>query len=328
MTSRHAPFLSLLIGFIVIPCMAEECKLPRPYKTIHDHQEIVDMPGYYCLKEDVVQSPIFDIHAFSFKSQAGSPLLDIGYDSQRANWDYSLQQWKRNRPLTDDDVFDVDLQGHTLKGKADNLVGISAGGVRNVRVYHGIIDVPGNRSPNVGVNITNKIGQIRVPAEKFGVSIFQRAFEDTSAAETVDGKPPTYTPSNSIVEHLTIKAGWRGVEMGGAHNILRHNTIEVDGHTAVFMAGPGSIIEDNTIIVHGKGDAGPFDAPIKLRDAHGAVVRNNRIIYRGWFFKAPVAINLLDSTHVVIENNAIDGVKSLTRCKGECKFSDTGNSFK
>ena len=330
MSHRHVLFMSLFLGLAATHGMAEECKLliPDP-KDPHDRSVYVDMPGYYCLGEDIVQSPIFDIHAFSFKSQAGSSLLQISYDSKTAYWNYSLQQWVRNPPLTDNDVFDVDLRGYMLKGKTDNLVGISNYGViRNVHVHHGAIDVPGSISPNVGVDLTSNVGHIRVPAEKIGVSIFQREFDDTSAAETIDGKPPTYTPSNTLVEHLTIKAGWRGVEMGGANNVLRHNTIEVDGHTAVFMAGPGSVIEDNTIIIHGKGDAGPFDAPIKLRDAHGAIVRNNRIVYRGWLFKAPAAINLLDSTDVTIENNAVKGFKTLTRCKGKCVFSDTRNRFK
>ena len=328
MPYRHMLLLTLFMGLSTDQGLAAECTpiAPDP-KEPHNHSVDVDMPGYYCLGEDIVQSPIFDIHAFSFK-QPSSPLLGIGYNPRGQHRNQVTRQWEPNRPLTDNDVFDVDLQGHTLKGKADNLFGVLASG-KNIRVHHGFIDVPGNEDGNVGFRLTSNVGEIRVPTQKFRASILiQREFQDIAAAEIIDGKPPTYTPSNTLVEHLTIKAGWRGVEMGGAHNILRHNTIEVDGHTAVFMAGPGSVIEDNTIIIHGKGDASPFDAPIKLRDAHGTIVRNNRIVYRGWFSKAPAAINLLDSTDVVIENNVVEGFKTLTRCKGECTFSDKGNSLK
>ena len=328
MTYRHFLFLSLFLGLAATHGMAEECKPLMSDPKDPDNRSVdVDMPGHYCLLEDIVQSRIFDIHAFSFKKPS-SPLLGIGYDPRFDYRNPVTYQWEPNRPLSDSDVFDVDLRGHTITSKVDNMYAVLASG-KNIRVHHGIIDVPGNNDGNIGFRLTSNVGKIAVPTQKFHASILiQQEFQDVAAAETVDGKPPTYTPSNSIVEHLTIKAGWRGVEMGGAHNILRHNTIEVDGHTAVFMAGPGSVIEDNTIIIHGKGDAGPFDAPIKLRDAHGAIVRNNRIVYRGWFFKAPAAINLLDSTHVVIENNAVEGFKTLTRCKGKCAFSDTRNRFK
>ncbi len=327
MSYRHMLFLTLFMGLLTNRGLAAECISIAPDPKDPDDQSVdVDMPGYYCLQKDVVQSPIFDIHAFSFKKPS-SPLLGISYNTKTAYWNYSLQQWVRNPPLTENDVFDVDLKGHTLKGKADNLFGVRIA-TKNSRIHHGIIDVPGNLRGNTGVKSYIDVGKIHIPGKKLAIQIGMREFDDTSAAETVDGKPPIYVPSNSVIEKITIKAGWRGVEMGGANNILRHNTIEVDGHTAVFMAGPGSIIEDNTIIIHGKGDAGPFDAPIKLRDAHGAIVRNNRIVYRGWFFKAPAAINLLDSTDVVIENNTVEGFKALTRCKGECTFSDNGNSLK
>nr|WP_255407841.1 right-handed parallel beta-helix repeat-containing protein [Collimonas sp. PA-H2] len=132
-----------------------------------------------------------------------------------------------------------------------------------------------------------------------------------------------------MVEHMTIHAGWRGVVMGGGGNVLRDSTIDVDGHTAVYMYGPGSIIENNTIIIHRNGDAKPFDAAIKLRDAHGAVVRNNRIIYKGgWLGKAPAAVNLLDSTDVLIEGNTVENFDKLVRINGDSKYAEKDNSLK
>ena len=154
--------------------------------------------------------------------------------------------------------------------------------------------------------------------------------EDISWRDSIEKKPLVYHYDRSLVEAMTIRAGWRGVEMRGGGNVIRNSTIEVDGHTAIVLMGPETVIENNTIIVHGKGDAKPFDAAIKLRDAKGAIVRNNRIVYKGlWpFGKAPAAINLLDSTDVTIEGNTVERFEKLVRSNGETQFVDNGNVFK
>ncbi|WP_369827846.1 right-handed parallel beta-helix repeat-containing protein [Collimonas sp. PA-H2] len=160
-------------------------------------------------------------------------------------------------------------------------------------------------------------------------SVSHAEYEDLPASESLDKKAPGYQPTGNLVEHMTIHAGWRGVVMGGGGNVLRDSTIDVDGHTAVYMYGPGSIIENNTIIIHRNGDAKPFDAAIKLRDAHGAVVRNNRIIYKGgWLGKAPAAVNLLDSTDVLIEGNTVENFDKLVRINGDSKYAEKDNSLK
>ena len=143
-----------------------------------------------------------------------------------------------------------------------------------------------------------------------------------------------------MVEKLNIQAGYRGIVLGGGNNIIRNSTIEVDAHTAIYMYGPNPIIENNTIIIHGKGKTNPnfkedgikiLDGAIKLRDAKGGIIRNNRIIYKGGFLgfgKAPVAINLLDSKDVLIENNTIEGFKALVRQNGDTTFIDKKNAIK
>lgn len=170
-----------------------------------------------------------------------------------------------------------------------------------------------------------------------------------------------YKNTRVTADHLTIHAGYRGVVMGGGNNTIRNSIIEVDSHTAIFMYGPQPIIENNTIIIHRNGAVGTYqkggkkikgdiasgimiggdiidsvktnelDGAIKLRDAQGGIIRNNRIIYKGGFFsfgKAPVAINLLDSKDVLIENNTIEGFKALVRKNGDTTFTDKNNTFK
>nr|WP_281416098.1 right-handed parallel beta-helix repeat-containing protein [Collimonas antrihumi] len=137
-----------------------------------------------------------------------------------------------------------------------------------------------------------------------------------------------YKVSNYLIDKMTVRAGWRGITMGGGNNVLRDNTIEVDGNTAIYMYGPGSVIENNTIIIHGNADATPFDAAIKLRDAQGAVVRNNRIVYKGGWLGSPrAAINLLDSADVLIEGNTVEKFDKLIQVNGDSRYSERGNSL-
>ena len=103
--------------------------------------------------------------------------------------------------------------------------------------------------------------------------------------------------------------------MTGAENVLRDSVIEVDSDTAVYLYGPGTVVENNTIIVNMK-PARPARLPavLKLRDADGAVIRNNRLIVRGAVPGADMAgINLLASRGVLIEGNRVEGIPHLLR---------------
>jgi hypothetical protein len=149
--------------------------------------------------------------------------------------------------------------------------------------------------------------------------------------------PWNYQPETRFtLDSLNIKSGGRGVIMTGANNILRNSTIEVDSDTAVYLYGPGSIVEGNTFIIH-QDPKYPYPAErpaaLKLRDADGAVIRNNHFIVKGGpmgLFKgqAEVAINLLESRDVTIENNVIEGAKSLVRKDEATTVIEQGNVFK
>ena len=309
--------------------LGEECRPIEKSDEVSDRTAYVRTTGVHCLTYGLVQPKVFDIHAGSYKKLSTS-LLEIEYSGEY--WDSSIHKIVRNPPFVEGSSFEVDLQNHLLKNEGENASGVRAlGGIRHVKIRNGKVNVSGLRSSK-GVTLENGDGKLMYPnINGYGNKVYvgNADYEDVAASETLDKKAPTYEPTDNLVDHMTIKAGWRGVVMGGANNILRDSTIEVDGHTAIFMYGPGSIIENNTIIIHGQGDAKPFDAAIKLRDAHGAIVRNNHIIYKGsWFGKAPVAINLLDSTDVKIEGNTLEKFEKLVRLNGESTFSETVNSLK
>lgn len=132
--------------------------------------------------------------------------------------------------------------------------------------------------------------------------------------------PWNYRPeTHFLVDHLHIQSGGRGVIMVGAHNVLRNSVIEVDSDTAAYLYGPGSIVEGNTFIVHlDPAHPSTLPAALKLRDADGAVIRNNRFIVEAGNGKmAEAAINLLASKHVVLEGNRIENTRQLVRADAQ-----------
>lgn len=310
---------------------AQKCKtLEMAEELEHSKTAYAKTFEKFCLHTDIEQRSVFDIHAGSFKSLAGQSLINIKYPQKylvRNPW-----TWVTNPPLTPDYWLDLDLQEHELRGKVDNLVGIQADGrLFNIRIHNGKISVPGNRSINVGIEIISPNIKLKIDQSKGYKYEALESNEDTPAAATLDGKAPAYPTTRYLIEDMTIRAGWRGIVLGGGGNIIRNSTIEVDGHTALALFGPGSLIENNTIIIHGEGEAQPFDAPIKLRDAHGAIVRNNKIIFKqGWFSttKAAAAINLLDSRDFVIEGNTVEAFDTLVRSNSDSSHSANNNVMK
>lgn len=162
-------------------------------------------------------------------------------------------------------------------------------------------------------------------------------FEPTTRNVITFVDPWNYQPETRFtLDSLNIKSGGRGVIMTGAKNVLRNSTIEVDSDTAVYLYGPGSVVEGNTFIIHQAPDypyPAALPAALKLRDADGAVIRNNRFIVKGGLFgmfkgQADVAINLLESRNVTIENNTVEGAKSLVRKDSMSTFAEQGNMLK
>lgn len=122
--------------------------------------------------------------------------------------------------------------------------------------------------------------------------------------------------------------------MVGADNVVRNNVIEVDGKVAVYLYGPRPVIEGNTFIVHlDPRDTTTLPATLKLRDADGAIVRNNRFIVKGGLMtglapgRAEAAINLLTSKNVLIENNTVIDAKQLVRKDEASTTIEQGNTL-
>ncbi|WP_228895444.1 right-handed parallel beta-helix repeat-containing protein [Pseudoduganella aquatica] len=283
--------LPTLLAAPVLACEPVELYAAAKAKTMRK-------PGSYCLRSDVSRPRTFDIHAASFKTAAGEALLTIDYGSRGGG--------------ADGRRVDLDLRGHRIGSTAPDMLGVrSFGMVRNVRVSNGSIEVTGDTSVGVSMLYAGAQG---MPG---GLYPSLPQFEDAPAPAS-----GSWGDSANVVERVAIRAGGRGVVLGGDNNVIRDSTIEVDGPVAIFAYGKGTVIENNTIIVHGRG-TGNYDAVIKLRDARGAIVRNNRIIHKG-FGSAGTAINLLDSADVRVENNILEGIENVVRQVGKTSVLQQG----
>lgn len=273
----------------------------------------IQSPGAYCLGSDLRQEPAFDIHAGRALRVEAQGLVKIVC---------SIPRPCSNLP--DLYSYDIDLQGHTLASKSQNMKGVDNGsGGLHVSLHDGRIEVPGNNPSNVGIDLRGAPKSppgFMVNGEQCWPS--QTMCEDIAAARTDGQRGPEYLTSGYVVDRMQVRAGFRAVQMGGGGNVLRNSVIEVDSSTAAFLYGPGAIIENNTIIIHGKGKHGDFDAALKLRDAHGAIIRNNTFVYRGGLFAgARTAINLLDSRDVRIEGNTFKGFEQPVRVHGATTYT-------
>lgn len=329
MNKFNINFLVIFMVFVCVPSWGGQCKSIPQLGNSSDKTGYVESSGAYCLTYDIVQDRVFDIHAGSFKAPM-SALLVIQYEDRY--FDNDKKKYVPNLPGGENLGFDIDLMGHLLTSSDTAAVGIRArGGIRNISIRNGRIELS-NAKRSLGIGLENGDGQLLIRS----VGGFSREEnigeiknEDIPVSETIDKKQASYQDAKNIVDNVKISATKRGVVMGGGKNILRYSTIQVDGNSAVFLYGPGTIIENNTIIISGNGDLKPFDAAIKLRDAKGSIVRNNRIIYKGaWFTKAPAAINLHDSSDVVIEGNTVENFKALVRIVGDSNVIEKNNVLK
>jgi hypothetical protein len=280
--------------FLAIPVLAcEPVELYAEAKA-----KTMRKPGSYCLQSALSRTRTFDIHAASFKTAAGEALLRIEYGGRVGE--------------TDGDRVELDLRGKRISSTAPDMLGVSSSGVvRNARVRNGSIELEGGASVGVSMLYAGTQG---MPS---GLYPSLPQFEDAPAP--LSG---SWGNTSNVVERLTIRTGGRGVVLGGDNNVVRDSTIEVDGPVAIFAYGTGTVIENNTIIVHARG-SGPYEAVIKLRDARGAVIRNNRIMYKGWG-NAGMAVNLLDSENVRIENNVLESIADVVRQVGRTSVQEQG----
>ena len=278
---------------------------------------LIQGSGKFCLVQDLVQRRLRSLDDGSI---AGSP-SDNGHGI-----------------VIFYDIKDVqlDLQGHLVSAipfeNTEGVIPSESPSLRTISLKNGRIETPGPRSYGVILTRYVKWGWVITSEPGERPYIYKRVVnEDTpltqrmwnEAKRTYYEIPWNYEePDTYVLENLHITSGGRGVVMSGVNNVLRNSTVEVDSKTAVYMYGPGTVIEGNTFIVKlDPQDDAPLPAILKLRDAHGAIIRNNKFLVKqegvSGLFKAKgqseAAINLLESKNVLIENNDIQDNKVMVR---------------
>ncbi|NIA54502.1 hypothetical protein HAV22_12740 [Massilia sp. TW-1] len=289
----NAVLLAGLVGIAHPYCFAQSCHPIETRPVGSGFRGRVVPIGKYCLNIDLKQFKEFDIHAGRFLTYEGVPLLNILYPSPGRTPDFSTGE-----------ITEIDLQGHELIAEPDDMTGIlDRIPSEHLYVHNGTIHVPGTDEHNIGIDLQ----AMSSPRETYARPNCKASQTTCMDGPSVHQKAPPYRRTEHVVEKVNVRAGHLGVQMVGIGNTLRDSVIEVDSRGAIALFGPGSKIENNTIIVHGKGDATSDDGAIVLWDGNGAVIRNNRFIFKGWFKKAPPAIRLIDSADVRLEGNTFEG---------------------
>ena len=264
----------------------------------------VDFAGENCVVHDFIQRKARDlIDRTSRRSNPGTNGVLIFYRINNA---------------------DLDLRNHLISSTPfDDAVGITtmymAGNTSiNLRIHNGTVITPGT----FGVGIT--LASILNFEYLLKQNLEDKHFDDLSVS--------SYKSTRYTAENLHIQSGGRGIIMSGADNVVRNNVIEVDGKVAVYLYGPRPIIEGNTFIIKlSDKDKATLPAALKLRDADGAIIRNNRFIVQSLGFtknKAEAAINLLSSNNVLIENNIVENTSTLLRKDEVSNATERGNQMK
>jgi Right handed beta helix region len=156
------------------------------------------------------------------------------------------------------------------------------------------------------------------------------ASEATRVWSLLPATPTKYPIRNLTIEHMHIRTREAALVLQGAGTVIRDNVIEVDDGTAIWLYGPGAVIENNTIIVNGDGERIlEADAPIRLHHGDGAVIRNNKIVVKG---KAPRrVVSTFETGDFTLQDNRIFGVEqpddAAKAFRGTLQMQAKGNSF-
>nr|WP_295776298.1 right-handed parallel beta-helix repeat-containing protein [Rhodoferax sp.] len=204
---------------------------------------------------------------------------------------------------------------------------------RNITIRNGLVDL---KRGEIGIAFSASSWNYSWVRE--GVSLNAQFGQDLFS-EVKDMLPPNSAayPIRSItIEGMKIRSPSYGVVVQGAKTVIRDSVIETDSQVGIWIFGPGAVIENNTIIVHARDKDSiypirPHDAPIRLHQADGSIIRNNRIILNSGVLsrsKGTAAIDLLDSKNVRIENNLVEFFQELVRKDNASSFVELINTVK
>lgn len=310
-----------------------DCQIIQPRPT---GGAIITRPGYYCLGADLYVGGGFrlDIEGGHYHSDdilllllaANNIMLDLrqhsiiskaqvggGIETPIQNGGgHSAQPEFKNYPiLKNPEKFDLPssyktpempipmnltIRNGTVKLKVSNGIGIRISGLGGFAFYD---------SQPISVFSDYSDANRTREDENAGIAEGSRAIfaKFMSALPTM---PAAYPKRNIFIENMRVRSKGVGIVVQGASTVIRNSVIETDAGTGIWIYGPNAIIENNTIIVHGTNKLLEADAPIRLQQADGAIIRNNRIIIKGDAHKR--GISTFSTGAFTLENNTFYGI--------------------
>lgn len=336
----------------------------RPKNDGYVQDQGLTRSGYYCLKEDIFVKGhrsipeggrIFNVSKIIVNIGAHDVVLDL--DGHTAWSDGRLEAGlettlaEQRMPLKDP-PRNVTVRGGTLRLERSGI-GIRFSGLGGLVNDKWPIDLVPDRERE---SLSRETEMAKVEIEKasagrplgtkFSLLLeVQKRQEEKYGAKTVSAfeqerespLPPnaaSYPVRNLRIENMRIRTQASAAVLQGGGTVIRNSVIEVDAGTALWIYGPGAVIEDNTIVVHGKAP-GPdplleADAPIRLIQADGAIVRNNRIVAADAAHKR--AISLFDTRTITVESNRFEGMAEtdewVKAFRGTADVQGRGNTFR
>ena len=295
--------LTLFLLLIGASAVAQDAATCQPIQPRQGGGAVLTRPGLHCVTCDM----LVDSHYRPF-----------AHGSEYKNDDHIVI-------LVAGDNVVVDLQRHTVVANAAMRAAIDT-------LARDWVNYPDVRGLVLPANVTIRNGKICVRkrvGDGWGIRIFSApdlpldlrsdiassgaaahmAERTTFALEEVWRALPArardYPARGILVEEVAISsAGW-GIGVEGASTVIRNSTIEVDAGTALWIYGPNARIENNTIIVRGRGRVREADAPIRLHHGDGAIIRNNRIVVKG--DGHPWAVTSFRTGAITLEGNTLNG---------------------
>ncbi len=277
----------------------------------------LNRPGSYCLDGDVLRVPLWNPLRRSEQVAHGVTVALV--ESDRVALDLA------GHTIANQRLFGVTLIGHfRYRTPGTPPLTHAEATIRSTTIRNGRLISP--YRDGIGIRLG------RLPGD--GLLIRTRPVAIPQGQSVTTFFPET----RHLIEDLTIEAGNSAILIDGRDNVIRNNRIIVDSAAAIIAMGPGLVLENNLIevrdTVEPPGDPpAPREAlerfPIRLIQADGAVVRNNRIRFvnadRGRTL--PAAIGLVASRAVRIVGNQVLGTTALVAADPESTYLESGNAL-
>jgi Right handed beta helix region len=311
-------------------------------KKYSDSSLFIDSPGYYCLTRNRRVDGHYNLYASHVVSDSHD-LFIIASDDVTLD----LRGFKLT---TDANLFNSGIKAPVGK---EQLRFPDKPQVRNITIKNGLllleragagIQFAGYTNTSIPLPNTDATLDIYEARPDVGtLTEYLGAPIDESMKDFVTGKykiisqtlppgPLSYGNRKIVIENMRINADGTGVHVEGAGTVIRNNVIETNSGVGIWILGPNAVIENNTIIVHGryllerdyKHNTG--DGAIRLRHGDGAIIRNNRIIFKD--IASRRAVTTIDTGEFEFSGNTIEGAGNskelVVSLKGEKKAKVTG----